>query len=291
MNVLVTGASGRVGLSIALKLLRSHVVRGVDTTPSSSAEFVGDIRDEALMRQALAGTDVLVHTAALHAPQVGLRPDAEFESINVLATEALAGLALEAGVRHLVFTSTTALYGHASTPPGRAGWIDESVTPRPRTIYHRSKIEAESRLEAFSKETGLPVTVLQMSRCFPEPVNLMAVYRLNRGVDFRDVADAHACAIEKRLPGFQRFIVSAATPFEPGDCEALFVDAPGVLRRRAPELVRAFEERGWDLPPSLDRVYSSALAREALDWAPRHGFQSVLDLYDQELPEVLPPSR
>ena len=244
-----------------------------------------------MMRQALAGIDVLVHTAALHAPHVGLRTEADFEAINVAATVALARLALEAGVRHLVFTSTTALYGHASTPPDRAGWVDETVTPRPRTVYHRSKIAAEDRLDAFSKETGLAVTVLQMSRCFPEPVNLMAVYRLNRGVDFRDVADAHACAIDKRLPGFQRFIVSAATPFEPGDCESLFVDAPAVLRRRAPDLVLAFEERGWDLPPSLDRVYSSARARDALDWTPRHGFQSVLDLYDQELPEVLPPTR
>ena len=291
MNILVTGASGRVGRAIALKLMRSHAVRGVDTAPSSSAELAGDIRDAAFMRQALAGIDVLVHTAALHAPHVGLRTEADFEAINVAATGALARLALEAGVRHLVFTSTTALYGHASTPPDRAGWVDETVTPRPRTIYHRSKIAAEDRLEAFSKETGLAVTVLQMSRCFPEPVNLMAVYRLNRGVDFRDVADAHACAIDKRLPGFQRFIVSAATPFEPGDCESLFVDAPAVLRRRAPDLVLAFEERGWDLPSSLDRVYSSARARDALDWTPRHGFQSVLDLYDQELPEVLPPTR
>ena len=291
MNILVTGASGRVGRAIALKLMRSHAVRGVDTAPSSSAELAGDIRDAAFMRQALAGIDVLVHTAALHAPHVGLRTEADFEAINVAATGALARLALEAGVRHLVFTSTTALYGHASTPPDRAGWVDETVTPRPRTVYHRSKIAAEDRLEAFSKETGLAVTVLQMSRCFPEPVNLMAVYRLNRGVDFRDVADAHACAIDKRLPGFQRFIVSAATPFEPGDCESLFVDAPAVLRRRAPDLVLAFEERGWDLPPTLDRVYSSARARDALDWTPRHGFQSVLDLYDQELPEVLPPTR
>jgi UDP-glucose 4-epimerase len=291
MNILVTGASGRVGRSIALKLMRSHAVRGVDTNPSSSVEFVGDIRDAALMRQALAGIDVLVHTAALHAPHVGVRPDADFKAINVAATGALARLALEAGVQHLVFTSTTALYGHASTSPDRAGWIDETVTPQPRTIYHRSKIAAEGRLETFSKETGLPVTVLQMSRCFPEPVNLMAVYRLNRGVDFRDVADAHAAAIEKRLPGFQRFIVSAATPFEPGDCEGLFTDAPAALRRRAPDLVQAFEERGWELPPSLDRVYTSARAREALDWTPRHGFQSVLNLYDQELPEVLPPTR
>ena len=52
-----------------------------------------------------------------------------------------------------------------------------------------------------------------MSRCFPEPADLMAVFRLTRGIDARDVANAHLCSVEKRLSGFNRFIISGATPF------------------------------------------------------------------------------
>ena len=288
MSVLVTGSGGRVGRAIHIRLMRDFDVIGLDRTPCSTAKWVGDIRDEALLVEALHGVDVVVHTAALHAPHVGRFSEEEFQAINVDATGRLATLAADRGVRQFIFTSTTALYGHASTPAGRAGWIDETVTPQPKTVYHRSKIAAENVLRELSEARGLPVTVLQMSRCFPEAADLMAVYRLTRGIDYRDVAEAHACAIERRLPGFNRFIVSGATPFSMEDCEALHQDAAAVLRRTVPALVERFAERGWPLPERLDRVYSSALAQARLDWRPRHGWESVLDALDQEWAEVLP---
>ena len=82
--------------------------------------------------------------------------------------------------------------------------------------------------------------------------------------------------------------MSGATPFTPADCELLFDDAPEALRRHAPGLVAAFTERGWPLPGSLDRVYDSTRAQRELGWQSQHGFESVLDLLDSELAEVLP---
>lgn len=288
MSILVTGSGGRVGRAIHIRLMRDFDVAGLDRTPCSTAKWVGDIRDEALLSEALEGVDVVVHTAALHAPHVGRFSDERFEAINVDATRRLAGLAADRGVRHFVFTSTTALYGHASTPADRAGWIDETVKPQPKTVYHRTKIAAEDALREFSDARGMPVTVLRMSRCFPEAANLMAVYRLTRGIDYRDVAEAHASAIRRRLPGFSRFVVSGATPFTESDCEALFHDAAGALRRAVPGLVSRFMERGWPLPDRLDRVYSSKLAEQRLGWKSRFGWESVLDALDQEWAEVLP---
>lgn len=291
MKILVTGSSGRVGRAICVRLCRDHEVMGLDRMPSSTADVVGDVADVALLRNALRGVDAVVHTAALHAPQVGIAQDAEFENVNVRATRALAGLAAASGVRRFVFTSTTALYGTAAKPNLRAGWVDEELPPQPETIYHRSKLAAEAILEAASCEGGLAVTVLRMSRCFPEPAPLMAAYRLHRGIDARDVADAHALALEAALPGFRRFVISGATPFRPEDSDELLRDAPAVLRRRAPELVEAFARRGWNLPDSIDRVYSPALAIQELGWRPRHGFTEVLKLLDEQSSEVLPPKK
>ncbi|MDD3764744.1 MAG: NAD(P)-dependent oxidoreductase [Nevskiales bacterium] len=288
MKILVTGSGGRVGRAIHIRLMREHDVVGMDRSPCSTAAFVGDIRDESLVAAALDGVDAVVHVSALHAPHVGMVPDAEFVDINVRATERLATMAALRGARHFVFTSTTALYGSASTPVGRAGWVDETTVPQPRTIYHRSKIEAEAALQRISDDHGLPVTVLRMSRCFPERADLMAVYRLTRGIDYRDVASAHACALERRLAGFKRFIVSGATPFSESDCERLFDNAPAALEDKAPELVRGFERRGWALPGRLDRVYSPEAVQRALGWRPKYGWQSVLDALDTELAEVLP---
>ncbi|MCG7547589.1 NAD(P)-dependent oxidoreductase [Pseudoalteromonas sp. Of7M-16] len=288
MKVLVTGSAGRVGRAIYIHLAHKYNVVGLDCTPCSTADFVGDIRNETLLQQALKGVDVVVHTAALHAPHISHVSDEIFNEVNVTATIKLAKFAIANGVKQLVFTSTTALYGHASTPNGRAGWVTVQTKPFPKTIYHHTKIAAEKALETISNELAFPVTVLQMSRCFPEPVEQMALYRLSRGVDYRDVASAHYNAIEKALPGFNRFIVSGKTPFDPSCCEQLFNDCEAVLRVRSPKLVSVFEQRGWLLPKGLDRVYDSSLAQKLLDWEPKYGFESVVDLYDQGFSEVLP---
>nr|VVV03988.1 UDP-glucose 4-epimerase [Aliivibrio wodanis] len=288
MRILVTGSAGRVGRAIYIKLMRTHDVVGIDKTPCSTADYVGDIRDSAMMDGVLENIDVIIHTAALHAPHVGLVPDSEFQSINVDATEKLALAGVKAGVKHFIFTSTTALYGYASTPKSIAGWVDEEVIPQPKSIYHKSKIAAETKLEEISNLFQLPMTVLQMSRCFPEPADLMAVFRLTRGIDARDVASAHLCAVEKRLNGFNRFIISGATPFHLSDCEALYTDAEAVIKRKCPEIALAFKQRNWQLLQSLDRVYDSSSAREKLGWLPIHGFESVLEMLDTETAEVLP---
>lgn len=287
MRILVTGSSGRIGRAIHARLRIEHEVIGLDRSASCTAELVGDLGDEALLRRAVRGVDAVVHTAALHAPHVGHLSDEEFERTNAHATSALAALAADAGASRMVFTSTTALYGAASTPPTAAGWVDESLLPRPLTIYHRTKLAAEALLEQAALEGKLAVTVLRMSRCFPEPAPLMAAYRLHRGVDGRDVADAHALALAFPGPGFRKYVISGATPFRSEDLHSLLVDAPTVLERRAPDLVEAFARRGWSLPASIDRVYSPALAMEHLGWKPRHGFEEVLRELDRGSGEVL----
>jgi len=112
---------------------------------------------------------------------VGLVSEIDFQSVNVRATRTLAELAIEAGVKQFVFTSTTALYGSASTPGLTAAWVDEGLEPQARTIHHRTKLAAEVLLEAISLARALAVTVLRMSRCFPERAPIMASYRLHRG--------------------------------------------------------------------------------------------------------------
>ena len=288
MKILITGATGRIGRAAYVRLCAEHQVTGLDRAPSSTADFLGDLTDQALLRRALQGVQAVIHTGALHAPQVGWVPDVEFERINVAGTATLARLAAEAGVGHIVFTSTTALYGEAATPDGRAGWVDENLVPQPRTVYHRSKLAAEVLLRDVAQAGGPAVTVIRMSRCFPEPAPLMAAYRLHRGVDARDVAQAQALAIAQPAPGWRVFVISGDTPFEPADAPALWHDAPAVLAQRAPALVRAFAQRGWALPKRIDRVYSAGLALQVLGWQPRFAFDDVLHQLDALTGEVLP---
>jgi UDP-glucose 4-epimerase len=289
VKVLVTGSSGRIGRAIVQRLVSEHEVIGLDRVAGPSTQVEADVGDAGALSAALQGIEAVVHVAALHAPQVGQVPDAEFERVNVEATRTLLALAQQQGVKRMVYTSTTALYSVSHAGPQPAAWIDEGTAPQPRTIYHRTKLAAEALLEDAAREHGLQVRVLRMSRCFPEPAPHMAAYRLHRGIDARDVADAHALALTNDGQGLQRFVISGATPFQPEDALALAQDAPGVIARRTPAVVEAFARRGWLLPLRIDRVYSPARAQRLLGWRPRFGFNEVMRQWDAGSPEVLAP--
>lgn len=295
MRILLTGTAGRIGRAIHVRLSSFHDVVGLDKSPASTVDVVGDITDTALLRRLCAGADAIIHTAALHAPHVGIVSDSEFERINVHATESLINTALACGVGRIVFTSTTALYGSASRLQGKAAWIDETTEAQPISIYHNTNLAAEGLFHAACKGTNLQASIIRMSCCFPEPAPLMAWYRLSRGVDARDVAEAHALAVglavEADSNTCETYIVSGKTPFLREDCEELWHDAASVLRRRAPNLVQDFMRRGWELPTSIDRVYDSTKAQHDLGWKSRYGYDNVLKLLEEGLSEVLPARR
>lgn len=289
MRVLVTGASGRVGRAILSRLSPEHELRGFDKAPTSAADIIGDLRDRRAVERAVAGSEAIVHVGGLHAPHVGVASDAEFEEINVGGTRNLLDAARRHGVERFIYTSTTAVYGQAAASDA-AAWVTEGMDPQPRTIYHRTKLAAEALVSAAAAEAGGSYRILRMSRCFPEPAAAMAAYRLHRGVDARDVAEAHALALNADLPGCRVYNISGSTPFEPSDMSELGRDAASVLKRRAPELAAAFEARGWPLPGRIDRVYVARKAEMELSWRPRFGFAEVLKMLDEGSSEVLPPT-
>lgn len=279
MKIVVTGSSGRIGRAIFAALMPDHDVVGIDRIPFATTRLIGDFATPSLLKKAMQGADIVIHTAALHAPHVGVAPDSEFERINVAGTQMLADAAAESEVRRIVFTSTTALYGRAVAGNG-CTWISEETPPQPVNVYHRTKLAAEALLEKVATRQ-LSVRVLRMSRCFPERADLMAVYRLHRGIDARDVADAHKLALSNEGPVFQRFIVSGATPFRLSDCTLLGEAATEILEKRVPRLTKAFHQRGWRLPQRVDRVYAPTAAEEGLGWRTRLGFEEVLAQLDR----------
>jgi UDP-glucose 4-epimerase len=273
MRVLVTGVAGLIGSGVAARLARDHDVIGLDLRAGEYVNIVGDCFEVAEWRHRVGTLDAIVHTAALHAPHVDQHSDEEFRRTNVEATERLLDLALDVGATHFLLTSTTSLYGHALEARGKAVWVDEQLEPRPRDIYDETKLEAEGLVESASGP--MTVTSLRMSRCFPEPAADMAWYRLYRGIDRRDVAEAHALALGRRGPP-ATYVISAATPFLPEDCEALARDAPAVIGRRCPGLIERMTAHSWTAPRLIDRVYDGSLAVRELGFAPRHGIESCL---------------
>ena len=275
MRVLVTGSSGRIGAVVAREIARTHHVIGLDRIAGPWTNVVGSIADAAVVADAVARVDAIIHTAALHAPHVGIEPDSRFVETNVHGTERLLEAALRHGLIRFVLTSSTSLYGAAMVNAGRAVWVTESLTPIARDVYDETKLAAEAACAAAAR-AGLPCISLRMSRCFPEPPDLMAIYRLYRGVDATDVAEAHRLALTTELAGYHAFNISAQTPFTEDELTSLYCDAAGLIRSKYRWAEAEFARRGWTLPRSIDRVYVIEKARRMLGYAPRYNFESLL---------------
>jgi UDP-glucose 4-epimerase len=274
VKVLVTGSSGRIGGAVAARLALRHRVTGIDRRPGALTSEIVDVRDTPRLAPLLAGVDAVVHTASLHVPDLAAHDSAEFHAVNVEATRRLLDAAGEAGVGRFVYTSTTSLYGDAMLPEaGEAVWVTETLAPRPRDVYDETKLAAEACI-AEAARAGMACVSLRMSRCFAEEPRLVAVYRLYRGVDADDVAQAHELALAGRS-GFEVFNVSAPTPFERADCRRLFEDAASVILERHPWAAAEFEDRGWLLPRSIDRVYVVDKAIAGLGYRPVHDFAAL----------------
>lgn len=276
MRILITGSTGRLGGATATRLQESADVRGLDVRPGPFTSVFGDIADRRALRSAVEGAECIVHTAALHAPHVGKVDEAEFHRVNVEGTAVLLEEAKKEGVRRFVFTSTTSVYGCTTRLKNGAVWVTEDLPPHPEDIYDTTKLAGEDLCRRASTE-HMKCVVLRVSRCFPEPAHLMAFYRLYRGADERDVAEAHRLAATKPLAvPFETLNVSALSPFTREDCPGLLADPWSVIERHHPGARRHFLDRGWPLPKSIDRVYVVERARALLGFVPRYNFPEVL---------------
>ncbi len=297
MRILLTGSSGWLGSALAPRLRAiGHEVIGLDPVPSVETRIVGSIADRDLVMRAVREDRIqaIIHSGALHKPNIGSRPNSDFVATNVQGTLNLLEAAVAAGVERLVFTSTTSLMISQVIRDGfeggarKAAWLTEAMSPEPRNIYGVTKLSAEHLCRLYHIQHGLPVVVLRTARFFPEvddmahaivqsDANTKANELLFRRLTVEDAADAHVLALEEapRL-GFDIFIVCAPTPFQPGDCADLIVDAPSVVARYFPNFPALYAQRDWTMFSSIDRVYDATRAKDRLGFVCKTSFADVL---------------
>jgi nucleoside-diphosphate-sugar epimerase len=301
MRVVVTGSAGHLGEALVLTLRSwGYEAVGIDVVASPTTDVQASVLDREEVRRACEGAAAVLHAATLHKPHVATHTRQQFVDVNVSGTLALLETAAASGVRAFVYTSTTSAFGRALVPAAGepAAWITEGVQSVPKNVYGTTKVAAEALCELFARNHGLPCVVLRTSRFFPEAdddperraaysgENLKTSELLYRRVDLEDVVAAHLLAIETAPSiGFDRYVISATTPFTPEDLAELRVDAPRVVARRVPAYAAEYARRGWSMLPSIERVYVNAKARRELGWQPRHDFASEIErLANGELP-------
>jgi len=173
VKVLVTGADGFIGSHLVEALIeRGHDVRAfvlynsfnswgwLDHTPShirgSLDVFAGDIRDPHGVRTALRGCDAVVHLAALIAIPYSYHSPDTYVDTNVKGTLNVLQAARDLGIRRVVHTSTSEVYGTARFVP-----ITEDHPLQGQSPYSASKIGADQLAYSFYASFNLPVVIVR----------------------------------------------------------------------------------------------------------------------------------
>lgn len=178
MRVLVTGADGFIGSHLtealagagadvtALCLYNSFDSHGwLDEVPAQRflnlTRVRGDVRDAAFVRTLVSAQDVVFHLAALIAIPYSYVAAQSYVETNIIGTLNVLEAARAAGIRRVVHTSTSEVYGSAITRP-----ISESHPLQGQSPYSASKIGADMMAESFARSFTLPVTILRPFNTF-----------------------------------------------------------------------------------------------------------------------------
>lgn len=139
MKILILGGSGFVGTRLTELLLKDHSVTIGDIVESKKYPELWkkcDVCSDGDLRAVLPGHDCIVNLAAAHRDDV--RPLSLYTTVNVEGAEHVCKIASEAGIKHIVFTSSVAIYGFPK-------WdYDENAPCNPFNEYGRTKLLAEA---------------------------------------------------------------------------------------------------------------------------------------------------
>ncbi len=153
MTVLVTGGAGYIGSHMVLALIDAgepvvvldNLSTGFRWAVHPDATFVeGDVSDSALVAQVIADHDItaVVHFAARIVVPESVADPLGYYYANTVKTRALLEAVVAAGVPHLIFSSTAAVYGMVGNDP-----VAEEALLSPISPYGRSKLMSEWMLE------------------------------------------------------------------------------------------------------------------------------------------------
>ena len=174
MQVLVTGATGKVGNAIASALLdRGEQVRALVRDPKRAASVLpagvepirGDATDAESLAAAVDGCELVFN--AMGMPEQWVKDEGIFDRVNAMGSGALAAAAKRAGVRRFIHTSTHDVF-HAESGER----FDETMlADYPKgTAYERSKQHAEELV--LAERDGMEVVILNPSGVYgPTPAD------------------------------------------------------------------------------------------------------------------------
>jgi UDP-glucose 4-epimerase len=158
-KVLVTGGSGFIGSHLVDRLIElGHNVISVDTKPKLNPNAVGrlvNINDRTHTVDSYKDVDYVFHVAGQARVQPSIHDPQDSIINNVNATAKVLQLSKEAGVKRVIYSMTSSVYGSHQPPH------TEDMCPKPLSPYAVSKLAGEQLCKVYSELYGLETASLR----------------------------------------------------------------------------------------------------------------------------------
>ena len=170
---LVTGGAGFIGSHIVEELVRrGEQVRVLDNFSTGKRENLipflgeielieGDMRSYHIVREAVQGTDYVLHQGALPSVPRSINDPITTNEVNVGGTLNILDAARDAGVKRVVYASSSSVYGANKALPKQ-----EEMMPQPISPYAVAKLTGEKYCHVFSRTYGLETVALRYFNVF-----------------------------------------------------------------------------------------------------------------------------
>jgi dTDP-glucose 4,6-dehydratase len=308
---LVTGAAGFIGSHLAERLVRAGArVRAlvryssrpglggidlIDRGLRDSIEIVaGDVTDSACVDHAVEGCDVVFHLAAIISIPASYAMPELVQAVNAGGTLNVLNACRRHGVKRVIHTSTSEVYGSAVSVP-----MSESHPLCPQSPYAASKVAADALAAAHWRSYGVPAVIVRPFNTYGPRQSTRAVLssivaQLVSGADHLELGDPAPTRdlvhVDDTVSGF---MAAASAPGVEGRAFNLATGrdtSVGELARMAMEAVgrvvpiRTVEARRRPAQSEVTRLCGDAsAARECLGWSPSVGLeQGIARLVEHE---------
>ena len=248
-EVVVVGGSGFIGTRLCARLQAAgRPFAIIDRRASSAYPNESSVAElgSAVLGEVVARRAAIVNLAAEHRDDV--RPASRYEEVNVGGARHVCAVASRNDVRSIVFSSSVAVYGDASTN------MDERSSPKPASPYGRSKLAAEQVYREWQAEdpANRTLVVVRPAAVFGEGgrgnVNLLlAQVAASRFVMVGAGRNVKSLAYVENVAAFIEFALS----FAPGVHVYNYVDKPDLPVRELIALVRAEAGKTPQVPMRL----------------------------------------
>ncbi len=282
MKFLVTGGAGFIGSHLCDLLIEDdHEVIAIDDLSNGQESNLhediqftkGDIRDFSLLQSLSQDCDAIFHQAAVADIQISLSQPKLVNQVNIGGTLNVLEAARRNDIPHVVFASSSSIYGEAKPP------ISEETRPDPKSPYALTKLVGEHYLRIYAQIYGINCVALRYFNVYgprqkPGPVIPSFISRAKSGeplfiygdgsqtrdfVYVKDVACANLAALS--LTGFHTLNIGTGQPITVSELADMVVKGVGGRLEQKPSRPAEAQDSWADI----------TLAQKRVGWNPQTG--------------------